>query len=231
MKSILLACLIGSFSLSAIAARPLVTDDARLTISGSCQLESWVRVYQDSYEAWALPACNPTGNLEFTAGGALANYKYGSSSKDYVFQAKTLFRHLETNNWGWGLAFGTDHHPGNSPGPNLLGNTYAYLPVSASFNDDKLVLDMNLGWLKDRATGINNVTWGIGSELQATSSLIVIAETFGDNHNQPYWQIGGRFSIIPNRVQTDATFGQQISGPTSGRWFSIGLRLTPETMF
>ncbi len=50
------------------AARPFVTDDARLTTAGSCQLESWTRFYADSTEVWALPACNPTGNLELTLG-------------------------------------------------------------------------------------------------------------------------------------------------------------------
>ena len=42
--------------MDALAARPFVTDDARLTTAQSCQLETWVRTYPDSREAWALPA-------------------------------------------------------------------------------------------------------------------------------------------------------------------------------
>ena len=45
------------------AARPMVTDDARIVDAKACQLESWVRHDPDSTQLWALPACNPTGNL------------------------------------------------------------------------------------------------------------------------------------------------------------------------
>jgi len=217
--------------MQAWAARPFVTDDARLTTAGSCQLESWMRIYSGSREIWALPACNPGGNLEITMGGGGAKNTGEKATNDYVFQAKTLFRPLESNDWGWGLAIGTVRHPEINPGPNLLGNTFTYLPFSASFNDDEVILHGNLGWLRDRATRQDNMTWGVGSEFQAASRIAAIAETFGDNHNRPYWQVGGRFAIVPNRVQIDATIGQQISGPTSGRWVSFGLRLTPDRLF
>lgn len=112
------------------AARPFITDDARLTTGGSCQLESWMRVNQNSNEFWALPACNPTGNFEFTFGGGIAKAQGEQATNDYVLQAKTLIRPLETNGWGWGLAFGRIRHPAINPGPNMFGNTYAYIPLS-----------------------------------------------------------------------------------------------------
>jgi len=231
MTRIRLAFLLIPFSLQAWAARPLVTDDARLTTARSCQLETWVRVYSHSREAWALPACNPTGNLEFTFGSGRAENEDGKVTSDYIIQAKTLFRPLKTNDWGVGLAVGTVRHPEINPGPNLLGNTYAYLPFSASFNNDKVVLNTNIGWLRDRATSQNNMTWGIAAELNASPRVLAIAETFGDNHNRPFWQVGGRFVIIPDRVQIDATIGRQFSGPGSSQWISLGLRLTPDRLF
>lgn len=190
-----------------------------------------MRVYPNSHEAWALPACNPTGNLEFTIGGGRANTDGEPATNDYVFQAKTIYRPLVSNGWGWGLAAGTVCHPDIYPGPNSLGNTYIYMPLSVSFNDDKLIMHTNVGWLKDQASSIQNVTWGIGGEFQVASRLLAISEVFGDNRNQPYMQVGGRFSIIPDRVQVDATIGQQLDGPSSGHWLSFGLRLTPEHLF
>lgn len=231
MKKVLIASLLLSAAPAAFAARPFVTDDARLTNAGSCQLESWARFYEHSRELWALPACNPTGNLEFTAGGGIATNDARRTTEDYVLQLKTLFRALETSGWGWGLGLGTVRHPKINPGPNLLGNTYAYVPVSFSFNDDKLVVHTNVGLLRDRASGENNMTWGVGGEFQATPQLLLIAETFGDHRNQPYLQVGGRYAIRPNLVQVDTTIGQQLSGPASSRWISIGLRLTPERLF
>lgn len=222
-----LLLLLGLLPLTAWGARPFVTDDARLTNSESCQLESWLRIYPDSHEVWALPACNPGGNLEFTLGGGRARHDRESPTRDFVLQAKTLFRPLSSHDWGWGLAAGVVRHPASNPGPNLFGNTYAYLPFSASFREDRIVMHANLGWLRERQSGRDNTTWGLGGEFKLTSRFLAIAETFGDNRNAPYWQLGGRFAIIPDLLQLDATVGQQFSGPPAGRWLSFGLRLTP----
>lgn len=213
------------------AARPFVTDDARLTTAESCQLESWTRIYPHSHELWALPACNPFGNLEVTAGGARASTTGQMGSSDYVLQLKTLFRPLSENDWGWGLAIGNVRHPEINPGPNLLGNSYFYIPVSFSFDNDRLVVHTNLGGLRDRASAQRNVTWGIGAERKLPGAWTAIAETFGDHRNEPYWQLGLRYSVIPDRVQVDMTTGQQIHAGRDSHWFSIGFRLTPEALF
>lgn len=226
-----LACTALIIPTCAIAARPFVTDDARLTTAGSCQLESWMRIYPESKELWALPACNPTGNLEFTVGGGRARHDDAPATSDYVFQAKTLFRPLETNDWGIGFAVGTIRHPEINPGPNMLGNTYAYIPLSVSLNDDKVILHANLGWLKDKASGQNNLSWGVGGEFKLHARLLGIAETFGDNRSMSYGQVGVRYSVRPDLFQVDATIGQQLSGPGKNHWVSFGIRYTPDKLF
>lgn len=226
-----LACMALTIPTCAFAARPFVTDDARLTTAGSCQLESWMRIYPDSKELWVLPACNPTGNLEFTVGGGRARHDGEPSTNDYVFQAKTLLRPLETNDWGLGLALGTIRHPKINPGPNMLGNTYAYVPLSVSLNDDKVILHANLGWLKDKASGQNNLSWGVGGEFKLHARLLGIAETFGDNRSMSYGQVGVRYSVRPDLFQVDATIGQQLSGPGKNHWVSFGIRYTPDKLF
>lgn len=212
-------------------ARPFVTDDARLTTEGSCQVEAWVRSYPKSTETWALPACNPHGNLEVTLGGGWARYESAPSSRDQMLQFKTLFKELQTNGWGWGLAVGAVRHPEINPGPNQLGNTYAYVPVSMSFLDDRAMLHANAGWLRDKATQRHNATWGIGGEYSVHGQVSLIAETFGDNRAKPYWQTGARFFIIPNLFQIDATVGRQFDTPNTGQWFSVGIRYTPDKLF
>ena len=89
----------------------MITDDARITDAKACQLESWVKKNRDSTEYWALPACNFTGNLELTIGGARTHDDTGTQITDLVFQGKTLFKTLETNGWGIGLDAGTVCHP------------------------------------------------------------------------------------------------------------------------
>lgn len=216
---------------SSFAARPFMTDDARLTSAESCQLESWTRIYKNSTENWTLPACNPTGNFEITAGGGHTKNKSEPAINDYVLQGKTLFRDLTKNSYGWGLAVGRVNHPSSIPGPNSMGNTYAYIPVSISTMDDKVIYHTNVGWLRDKASSEQRMTYGFGAEVQTTNKLMLIAETFGDNKAKPYLQIGARYSVIPNLLQLDMTLGQQHNGNTDLRWISFGLRYIPDSIF
>ena len=215
------------------SARPFVTDDARLTTAGSCQLETWTRVYRDSTEFWALPACNPGGNFEMTVGGGRALYddQDRSPNSDYVFQVKTLLRKLEPDEIGVGFAAGTVRHPAVNPGPNLMGNTYVYVPVSISLANDQWVLHLNSGWLREHITSRNRATWGVGTEWNISERVTWMAEAFGDSHPNTYWQAGGRFSLIPQLLQIDTTIGQSAGGENTSRWLSFGLRFTPARLF
>jgi hypothetical protein len=221
-----------ALSPAAQAARPFVTDDARLTTAGSCQLETWTRQYRSSQEYWALPACNPTGNLELTLGGGAARLADSSGwTDDYALQAKTLFRTLETNGWGIGLAAGTIRHPKVNPGPNLLGNVYVYAPLSMSFADDLLIVHVNGGWLHDKATAKQQGTWGLGTELNLNQRWTLIAESYGNTVDTPYWQSGFRYSVIPGLFQIDTTLGRQYGNNRDARWLSFGIRYTPSQLF
>lgn len=231
MRNKILLCLAFLSCVKGYAARPFVTDDARLTTPESCQVESWSRIYKNSTEIWALPACNLNGNFEITAGLGLAKPKDAASTQDYVIQAKSLVKELTTNGWGWGFAIGRVSHPDITPGPNLLGNTYAYIPVSISTLNDRVTYHVNMGWLKDNATQENRSTFGVGAEIQASNKMLFIAESFGDNKSSPYWQTGFRYSIIPNLFQVDTTIGRQFNGDTNTRWISFGLRYTPNSIF
>ena len=67
MRLLLLALLLAS--VEARAARPFVTDDARIVDKDGCQLETFVKRQSrfDESEFWFLPSCNPWG-AELTAG-------------------------------------------------------------------------------------------------------------------------------------------------------------------
>lgn len=230
LRGLFLSFLAGSPA--AWAARPFVSDDARITAKGSCQLESWVRQNRSSTEVWALPACQVVENLEVTFGAGRANMPgNGGATTDYVLQAKTLFRELNTDGWGIGLAIGTMRHPEINVGPNQLGNTYAYVPVSVSFAGDRLVMHANLGWLRDKASGDNQTTWGLGTEVNLHRRFTLIAESFGHDDVSPYWQAGVRFHVIPGLFQVDSSLGRQYGGTRDSQWMSLGVRLTPERLF
>jgi hypothetical protein len=213
----------------AFPARPFVTDDARLALPQSCQLESWSRVYSSITEFWALPTCNPTGNLEFTLGAGQARQS-SRATQDYVLQAKTLFQEMAPAGVGWGLAVGKIAHPSAAAGPNLWGNHYAYLPISFLGQNGRQALHVNFGALRYDTTRETRGTWGLGLERHATERLHLIAETFGDHRNQPFFQAGVRYFVVKDLLQIDATLGGQLDGPTSGRWMSVGVRYLPQSV-
>lgn len=219
------------FSIDANAARPMVTDDARLTKAGSCQVESWAKAYSGGNEFWALPACNPYGNFEMTLGVTASRYDSEPKTNDYIFQAKTLFKELETNGWSVGLALGAAQHDNQRyVGPNGFGSKYIYVPISHSFLDDKLITHVNLGYIHYKNTSKDSITWGVGGEYKVKNNLLYVLETFGDHRVNPFIQMGLRYSVVPDIFQVDTTIGRQLDINNS-EWLSIGVRYTPDKFF
>lgn len=206
------------------AARPLITDDARIVDRKACQVETWTKRNRGSTEYWALPACNPTGNLELTLGGARTSEFGETTTTDVLMQGKTLFRPLEPNGWAIGLVIGNLRHPAE-PRHDVLGNFYSYIPASFSFNHDALVLHTNIGTSRPQNAASHRPTWGVGAEIEVTKSLYLIPEMFNHIGGRPQYQAGIRYWVVHNRVQLDATYGDRLGQFTEGRWFSLGLRL------
>ena len=224
MKNRLFIFLLGfAFSLAtpAQAARPMITDDARLTDAGACQMETWVHVDHYEREFWAVPACNPGGNFEMTFGGALAYADGQQQHGALLVQGKTLFKPLTTNSYGIGLAAGY----ASQPGSDQSGSPYLYVPVSFSLADDRLVIHTNIGNLRERETHKNRPTWGIGGELQTTERLYIIAESYGQDKGSAFFQTGLRYWVVPGHIQIDTTYGSRFGQIHEERWLSIGLRL------
>jgi hypothetical protein len=220
-----LPALLLALPLAAHAARPMITDDARVVDPRSCQLETWTKHNANSDEYWALPGCNVGENLELTYGGALTREDGDSNTTDVILQAKTLFRPFTTNNYGIGLVVGHARHPSVDEKSSMLGDAYAYMPASFSLANDALILHVNLGWLHEKAEHQNKLTWGVGSETRLNERLQAIAEVFGDDREHPFYQVGLRYWLVRERVQIDTTYGNRMDQGNEDRWLSVGLRL------
>jgi hypothetical protein len=218
------------------AARPYFTDDARITPGGGCQVEAWVQRHRPAgggTEFWALPACNPGGNLEITAGVNRLPSEAGlPSTGNFLIQGKTLLRSLDTG-IGTGFAAGANARasgPSDASSPSSLTSAYAYNVTSVSFAEEAFVLLTLAGIKRDRETQRTIALWGIGSETRllqrGDQELLLAAEYYGSDSGSPSWQAGFRFWVIKDKVQVDAVAGRQIgSTAVDSRWWSIGLRL------
>lgn len=217
---------------AANAARPFVVDDARVVDRGACQLEAWRRNNaDDSHEYWAIPACNVKG-LELTFGGGyLSPDPPGTDQTDYQFQAKTLFKELEVNGWGWGIAAGVLRHADINLQQNLIGNYYFYLPVSRSLLDDRIVVLGNVGAIDNRDADRRGMTWGLGGEFYVHPRFMLAAEAYGATGFERFAQVGVRPWIVPEHVQLDGSYGGSLERFGDVHWNSIGIRLISKPFF
>ncbi|HEX2830528.1 MAG TPA: hypothetical protein VHP37_29595 [Burkholderiales bacterium] len=220
-----LTCVALLLPAAARAARPMITDDARIVDPRACQVETWVRRNEDhSTELWAIPACNPTGNLELALGGSRTRENGETHTTDVLMQGKTIFKPLETNGWGIGLALGRLRYP-DEPSKSVGRGLYGYVPLSVSFADDLAVLHVNGGVLRPSGDSHHRPTWGVGGEIKLNPKLFFIPEVFHQEAGRPQFQAGLRIWIVPQRFQIDTTYGDRLGGTGEKRWFSIGMRL------
>ncbi|HYF59894.1 MAG TPA: hypothetical protein VEA81_13160 [Burkholderiaceae bacterium] len=212
---------------AARAARPMVTDDARIVDAKACQVETWLRrLDAGGTEYWALPGCNPFGPFELTLGGAtLPAFADGPRDRAFQGQVKTLFRALEPDSWGIGLAVGTlNLFPGDRG--RSTRDPYVYVPVSIATLGERVVWHLNAGATHGSGEARRlRGTWGVGVEGAVVPRLLLVGETYGVHDERPLWQFGVRVWLVPGRVQVDATVGDQTGSAGIGRWATLGLRL------
>lgn len=209
-------------SLPAWAGRPLTTDDATILGDKSCQVQSWMQRNASQTEYWLLPACNFSGNLEWTV-GSVRTVGSGRARNQAVVQGKTIFKPLEANGWGLGLAVGSQFDSDRAED----GNFFVNLPLSFSFHDDRVLLHLNAGWLHKNATGDDVATWGVASEWQWNARTGLSVETFRQDVGKPYYQFSVRHQLT-ERLQIDASYGHRFDGSEQGRFVSIGIVLVAD---
>jgi hypothetical protein len=208
------------------AARPMVTDDARIADPKSCQLESWVR--HDRHgpnEFWAVPSCNLASNFEIAVGGNLHQQAGTARLADSLVQAKTVLRPLRTNDWGLAVSVWRSVERGLQPGSRDVASYNLNVPMTRSLRDDAWLLHVNAGLREDRVTRRTYATWGLGSELLLRERVQLITEVYGESGSRPYAHGGLRFWLIPDRLQLDTTVGAQTRFGGGERWFTIGVRV------
>jgi hypothetical protein len=215
---------ISIFPVSSYAGHPLIVDDTSIVDAKACQLETWMDRRSESATYWIRPACNFTGNLELTVGGAWTYKSHSTRNTGVVLQGKTIFKPLETNDWGLGLVAGTLWHLKDNSSDRAY-TLYANLPASFSLQDDRIIIHGNLGWNHNSAARKSHLDWGLATEAAVTKSLYLFAEVFGQERGHPFFHFGLWYWVVPERVQVNAAYGNRFGTPSGGYWFSLGFSL------
>lgn len=203
-------------ALEAHAGASLFVDDAAITPSGHCQVESWVRLYSPGQELTAVPACN-IANTEFGVG--LSHFTRPQSSQQWNVSVKRLFRDFDAHRWGIGVAGGAI----GESGTNGWTSRFLNVPISVALDADRdLVLHVNAGWInnEDKRDGLSG---GVGLESALASSWRLLAEVYDDQQTPAIAQVGVRRALGQNAT-LDFLVGRDAAPGST--WFTAGFNVS-----
>jgi len=208
---------------AARAAQPLATDDAAVVTPKTCQLEVWNRSVHRAQALWAQPACNFTGNLELSFGGARARSDAGESSTIVALQAKTVLAASDDGAASFGMLAGAGRETAAPHGRSAFQSYYAKALASWYPRDD-LEYDVNLG----AANGYGKGTFALaGAAVQyaIARNVQLLAEAFRDEPRGGRYQVGARYILVLDRFEAYASYGNRLDSSTDDWSAIIGVRL------
>nr|WP_300265136.1 hypothetical protein [Bradyrhizobium sp.] len=199
-------------------------DAADISEVGSCKVESWLSAADNGDRAAvANPSCvvDPFRPVELTL---QANRARSDGDWSTTISPKAKSNFLPTGVGRWGLSAYAGASFDAATGENLAITTV----VPATFRlSETMRVNLNAGWLWDRAVDHHYLTYGIGFDWKFTETLQWTIEAFGQAGRaeiastiQPRLQTGVRYR--PNEIfSVDLIYGRNITGENAN-WITLG---------
>lgn len=204
------------------AGQPLATDDAAVVAAGTCQVEAWVQSPHDGREYWAQPACNFTGNLELAIGAARAVADDGERSATVQLQAKSVLFASADKAWSFGVVGGAARDTGAPHGRSAF-QTYFGKALASWYPRDDVEMDFDLGAANGYGTGVFALA-SAAIQYAVVSNVQLMAEAFRDEPGRAKYQVGVRWTVVPDRLDAYVSYGNRF-GNASSQWTIVGIRL------
>ena len=218
--------IIGGFSAGEAAAAngAYAVDAADISEVGSCKVESWLSMAANTdLAAVANPSCavNIFRPVELSL-QTVRSRSDGDWSTTLAPKAKWNF--VPTGIGRFGLSFYAGSSFDAVTGENL--SAFAVVPLTYRLSEN-MRINLNGGWLWDRAADRHYLTYGAGFDWKFTETLQWTIEAFGQagasdtpSVVRPRFQTGMRYR--PNDIfSVDVIFGHNITGENAS-WLTIG---------
>lgn len=204
-------------------AQQMVVDDAEIVNYRSFQVETWY----GTEESWFQPAVALGRYWEF---GPAVIFDPNDNFKavSWLTEIKFVPGDLEFDGYSYGFVF--------APVFSFDGGFdeyYTYIPYSREILDGSSVMHVNLGFAGVKSGGDwdNFLTTGIRGDFGLTERFTVLAEVFSNDFSTPTLHGGLRFSIVPDLLEMDITYGQGFRSGMDYPGFNIGIAFTPDTLW
>lgn len=210
---------------TALAGRPLATEDAGVLDRGECEIESFAgraRVPQASsvHTLYAQVGCGVGGNTQLAAGLGRER-EAGTRAAIAALAGKTALRPLTDDTGGWTLAYSMQAT--RLPRGSLRGSASelrAVLTVPAR----GWLVHANLGPAYDHRVRQWSTLYGVALERPgALGPVDLMGEVFGTDREGASAQLGVRWGVRPERLFLDASVGRSFRS-SGERLVSIGLK-------
>ena len=226
-RGLMLALAAATLGTSALAGRPLQTEDAGVMARGECELEGVAGRDDGSPVTRELSLGGGCGvghdtqlglELARTRAGAPADSGLRLGGKTMLWQApgsgddRTAF----TLAYGWSAARAAGASWG-SAGVDVA----AVLSIPA----EPLTWHFNLGLERDTGASQTTTVWGVAAELAPWGAFTPMAEVVGNDRGEAMWNLGLAWEVVPERLTLDVSWGRQFEGGTA-KVLTTGFKLS-----
>lgn len=197
---------------SALAGRPMATDDASTNPAGTCQVEAWVeRAATHPHAQHGLvvaPACGLSETLELAAD--LTHWRGSSDEpRGRGLALKWVDPSLDLGGWRWGaklaLAWAREPDTGRWHDDELgLSALVASRELS-----DTLALHANLGHQRRPHAQQDATAYAVALAWTPSARSQVFGEFTGDDRSPPVRTAGARWWLLPETLGLDLTVARQ----------------------
>lgn len=210
---------------SALAGRPLATEDAGAIEPRRCEWESFgARLLGDAAQTGLSTqlACGIGFGTQF--GLVLSHVTPSEDQPGTIVGAtgKTATRALHDRfGTALALAYGLDTIKALDGGYRLRTayvNAVASVSVGAAS-----VVHLNAGWLRDHVAQVDLATWNLAAEHAVSDTWSAMAEIYGGERAPTWFGVGARVAL-GERVELNASVSQQAGAP-GNRQVTVGGKL------
>lgn len=227
LRGLMLALAAATLCTSALAGRPLQTEDAGVMARGECELEGVAGRDDGSPVTRELSLGGGCGighdtqvglELARTRAGAPAESGLRLGGKTMLWQApgsgddRTAFALA----YGWSAA--------RASGASWAG---AGVDIAAvlSIPAEPLTWHLNLGLERDISASQTTTAWGVAAELAPWGAITPMAEIVGNDRGEAMWNLGLAWEVVPERLTLDVSWGRQFEGGTA-KVLTTGFKLS-----
>lgn len=213
----------------ALAGRPLLTEDAAIPDAGVCEIEgalSRLRSQPGSHDASLKLGCGVSYSTQLALAGARGRSD-GQALRGMELSGKSQLWQGEAdpsgNAAGLTLAYALEDARDQERHRWRHASSLLNLVYSRPLNRD-IQLHLNLAHVRDEQARLRSTRWALALEHAGWSPWAPMGEVYGDDRSAPWWNLGLRLELLPERLYLDAACGQQINAARARLW-TAGFRL------